>query len=209
MNNADWTPGNSLYSEDTHCSPSMANVLLQPPVKKTTFRNVYFGWLSLPLSSWYCLLWKCPSLSTWQVPQPPPCPHPTSWVTGPSLNSRPQTFRGLQCCVMLESTHPHPLSPPVPSPHFSLRRQKQSGKNFHRPPRDTHPPTCICATLKALLQVNSVPLSSHLLDRSYPLYLLKDVDSNKSSFSSLQVLLCPSLLDFSHQHINMPLNCPI
>lgn len=85
------------------------------PWRKRFLEMCIYGWLSLPLSSWYCLLWKCPSRSTWQVPQPPPCPHPTSWVTGPSLNSRPQTFRGLQCCVMLESTHSHPLSPPVPS----------------------------------------------------------------------------------------------
>ena len=101
----------------------------------------------------------------------------------------------------------HPCSQLVTFPYFSLRRDRielPQAAPWHQPSQQHLCHTCLHFSRWTLCPW---PKSSPGLTLS-SLYLSKDTNSIKSSFSSLQVLLHPSLLDFSHQHTNMLLNLP-
>lgn len=87
------------------------------PWRKRLLEMCTYGWLSLPLSSWYCLLWKCPSLSTWQVPDK--TPHSATSLSAPhQLSDWPFSkfaTTDLQRPAVLRDARIHALPPPLTS----------------------------------------------------------------------------------------------
>ena len=114
-------------------------------------------------------------------------------VTGPPLNSWPETFRGLHCCVMLKALVSSLLSAGDFASFFHWTDRHSQNRISTSSYHNAYPPT-IWATLVCLPGELSVPLSKVISCVDLTIYLLKHINS-KSSFSFLQVLPCPSLVD--------------